>query len=176
MFEITHINDHGFDERWPAGRVYAEAMAEWLCYRTVAAESRDRWYWLGPAGGPKALYVPGVEGSPVEAKCYEARRMLSVYLMDPTPEGVTCRMLGEPWDDDRLLSLIGHLGHLPYGHLVGKAIIAHADWLDLNPWFRGIPVKQIKAHRYAPGQLEVTGPRTGKRPRTPVLGQEALPT
>lgn len=142
MFSINHIGRDGLDEPWPAGRVYAEALARYAGYTSSGAgNGGDRWDWLGPTVAG-ALYDSSAHGTPVQAKLYEPQRMLSLFFMEPNADGITCRMLGEPWDDDTLMALIAHLRPLPYAHLVGHALIAQADWLDEHPAYRGLRIAQ----------------------------------
>jgi len=43
---------------------------------------------------------------------------------------------------------------LPYGLMVASAIFDRMDYLDANPGYRGLTVKQSDK-RYAPGQIEI---------------------
>ena len=157
MFELDHIDEHGRSERWPAGRVYAEALARYAGYSGGAEAGSQQWYWGGNVLQAD-IYNPSVHGSVVVAKLFQPRRMVGLSLTDPLPGGILARMMGEPWDDEALFALIAHLRALPYANLVAHALIAQADWLDEHPEHRGLKIAQTTSRRRPqPAQLE-TGP------------------
>jgi hypothetical protein len=155
MFEIDHIDPHGMTERWPAGRVYAEALANHAGYVGGTETAPKKWYWTS-RGTRSDLYTPGCIGTVVLARFYEPRRMLGLYLMEPNADNILCRMLGEPWDDGTLFGIIASIRHMPYARLVTQAMIDQADWLDAHPQYRGLRIAQTRSRRRPqPAQLEI---------------------
>lgn len=138
----------------PLAPAYAEALATHVGYGPKVQLAECRFLWNGPAAKKGGAYFPHITTGKVEFRYYTSSATFSLYLLDEGTDAITCRMLGEPFSDDDLLSIIGCWSALPYSVRVGKALLDQADWLDDHPMYRGIPVKQSKTKRYAPGTLE----------------------
>ena len=125
---------------------YAEAVAR-ICLDAagnrgyVERETGEKTrLWFPQVGRPvdgrkRPTYQPHIEASPTDWTVYSETSCLKVFMVDA--EHVHCAMYGVPWADDWLFDLMAHIRDLPFGIVVAKTILDHADWLDANPEYRG---------------------------------------
>ena len=140
--------------RSPLARVYGQTIALGLDYSNEAHDNQGRVQWT-PLGSnwSRGFYAPQVQATDTEFAVYTADSMFRVYLLDE--HHIHCRMLGAEWDEGALHRIYEMVRTLPYSAKVVSAIIDRADWLDANPGYRGLAVKQSKSRRVAPATLEV---------------------
>lgn len=150
MVELVERIDRqtGEIERVPLPFLYARAACEVFWYgtdhRIEHAASDPGWLRIWLPSTPVAVkkservYAPRIEARTNSLHIATSRSLLQIFFsLD-----VSCIMRGEPFMESDLKDLYRIWRDLPRADEVREAIIAKAAWLEDNPGFRGIPVKQ----------------------------------
>lgn len=143
--------------RSPLARIYGQTLALHLDYINQTTDPVGLTVWIpSRKRDPQAkvgTYIPSVSANDTDFAVFEAESMFRVYLLEDTH--LHCRMLGQPWDEAVLHEMRRVTESLPYSARVWKAVFEKCDWLDDNPGYRGLSIKQSKTTKVAPGTLEV---------------------
>lgn len=130
----------------PIAFAYGERAAPVLGYGQQSdSGSMLAWYTKRIKMGKDDLFIPEIVAAGNILYMQTVASCIKLYFI--APDAISCLLRGFPWEPERINAITEAWAELPYSAAVCSVLREKVEWLDANPGYRGIPVKQSKTEK-----------------------------